>query len=139
MGGVYYDFPNYFAKRIASKVGLLEIEGCADADAEEILGEFQHFAILSEFEESMQAYYINDIDMAVLSDEQVTALKAIHAATRPWVLGRTMAHVLDNLSNDPIKSAEIILNKLLANGEVNSNEVEALFVTLTKGKEKKKK
>ncbi len=127
----YHDFPNTFALRIAKKVGLLNLLDDT-LDAEELLGEFQHFSILCGFEEAMQAYYINDIDEDMLEEKHIMALKAIHAATRPWVLGKTIGYVLNNLSSKPIESATLILSKLLEKGEVDEDQVERFLVELTK-------
>jgi hypothetical protein len=132
----FMEFPNNFAMRVAEPVGLLDVHvtESSEFDAKYLLGEFQHFSLLSDYEEALQAYHMNLEKDTELTEEQLTALRVIHAATRPWVLGRAMATIMRRLSSDKeaLRAAEMILNKLYVNGDVNENEVNKLVFTLTK-------
>lgn len=103
------NYPTVFAKRLARKVGLYNVESNFEyrmtvsdylddeLDDHNTLAEFQQMSVTSKFEDALVAYHGKR-----LNKRQTEALKVIHKSTAPWLLGHVAGQLTEkiNSSND---------------------------------------
>jgi len=124
------NYPTIFAKRLARKVGLYNVESNLEyrltvsdymdneLDEHKTLAEFQQMAVTSKFEDCLIAFHGQK-----LNKKQVDALRIIHKSTVPWLLGHVAGQLTEkiNSSNDKdfVDACESLVEILLK--EQNGN------------------
>lgn len=131
-----YALPTASAEAVLTSVGLLPKERDMNSVDEydnlrDRLIEFQQMAMVCDIEDCMIAYHGIDI-----TDEQQKGLDLVYKTTKPWLLGHVIGELLSLLQvkaangKEVVESARMILDNLVEEGKVSSDNAEKLIINV---------